>query len=175
MCVTCCRDIDGFNVKDFVSEAVKGYSCIQGVKLGVRIRMEAAQGIPKVIPMSQTPTDTATSLITPTLREKLFTNVFQSAFSNHNYKIQTLYSCSFFLFAVFQVSTLLTQCSAPVEDTKVTVAFKDPCAPEHEATVPSTAAPQQSLVHPAQEPAGETQNVVPTEPLLNLPDEIIGK
>ena len=28
MCVTCCRDIDGFNVKDFVSEAVKGYSCI---------------------------------------------------------------------------------------------------------------------------------------------------
>ena len=70
---------------------------------------------------------------------------------------------------------MLTQCSAPVEDTKVTVTFKDPCAPEHEATVPSTAVPQQSLVHPAQEPAGETQNVVPTEPLLNLPDEIIGK
>lgn len=70
---------------------------------------------------------------------------------------------------------MLVQCSTPVEDTKVTVAFKDPCAHEHEATVPSTAAPQQSLVHPAQEPAGEAQNDLPTEPLLKLPDEIIGK
>lgn len=133
--------------------------------------------MPKVIPVSQIPKDTATALMTPTLtlREKLFTNAFQSSFSNHNYKIQTLYSCGFFLFAVLQVSTLLTQCSAPVEDTKVTVAFKDPCTPEHEATAPSTAAPQQSLVHPAQEPAGETQNVLPIEPLLKLPDEIIGK
>ena len=34
--------------------------------------MEAAQGIPKVMPVSQTPKDTATALISLTLRQKLY-------------------------------------------------------------------------------------------------------
>ena len=86
-----------------------------------------------------------------------------------------------FIFALMQVSSMLTQCSSPVGDGDDKVK-KDPFAVPIE-TASTTQQPlsgsvvdscDQPSVKPSLEPVAEDQKALPEESHINLPDELKG-